>query len=438
MKVLIIGAGPAGEAAVRTFRRLSVPADPVEITVVEKDHPGGLCLNKGCVPSKALLERVHMRTLANLPVDWAEIQAAKKVIVEGIRGQIESSLKTLKVKLVRGSARFRDAQSVEVVSPAGTEVVSFDKAILTTGTENLYPAPFDRFRADLLDSDRMLEVTSTPGSIAIVGGGAIGCEFACLMHAAGANVTIIEMTPSLLPGEDESVVQALTHSFESRGIVVKAGVKVTAVARNGEGWRLTLSNGEAVECEQTLLSVGRAPRFDGLALDRAGIRANGRLVLDEHLRTTNPNIFAAGDVATTRLAHAAAAQAEVAAANLLGGSKTFDGRFVPRCLYSWPEVASVGAWKYELEKAGEPVKTRRAFFRASSKALAAGEPEGFVQIVSDGAGRLRGAQIIGAHATDLIHIFSVALKAEMTVEELGEVMFAHPTLSELIRDAARK
>jgi dihydrolipoamide dehydrogenase len=187
--------------------------------------------------------------------------------------------------------------------------------------------------------------------------------------------------------------------------------------------------------------VGRVPALDGFGLEKAGIKFEKRqLTVNDRLQTTNPNVYAAGDVTLqTRLAHAASVQGEVAAKNALGGSEIFDGSLVPRCLYSWPEVASVGRWKYELEAENKPVKTSRAFFKGSAKALAAGEADGFVQIVSDpGSGRLLGAQIIGPHATELIHVFSVALKAKMSIADFNSVIFAHPTLSETLKDAARK
>ncbi|MBV9079575.1 MAG: NAD(P)/FAD-dependent oxidoreductase [Elusimicrobia bacterium] len=445
--VLIIGAGPAGEAASKAVRRLvspvaagrSEPPRNVQITLVEKEEAGGLCLNRGCIPSKTLLEHVRRRTQVGLPVEWAEIQAAKKAVIQGIRSQLESSLKSNNIQLLRGTARFHDRSTVEIDAPDGRKLVRFDKAILTAGTETVLPPPLDKFKEGLLDSDRMLEVSKTPASLTVIGGGAVGCEFACLLHAAGSKVTIVEMTDGLLPGEDPAIVAALTRSFEARGIVIKTGVRVTAVERAGETWKLTLSNGETIESEQTLVSAGRGPRFEALGLDRAGVEADRRLVVNEFLQTTNPDVYAAGDVAGTRLAHAAAAQGEVAAANALGGSKLYDGSAVPRCLYSWPEVASVGAWKYEREKDNLPVRATRAFFQGSAKAHAAGEIDGFVQIVSDPTdGRILGAQIIGAHATELIHIFSVALKKDMTTAELADVMFAHPTLGETIREAARR
>lgn len=437
MNIVIIGAGPAGEAAAKTARRLNANAT---IFLIEKEQPGGLCLNRGCIPSKTLLEHVHKRASDGKPIDWAQLQSFKSSVVGGIRTQLKSSLKTLKIQLIKGTARFTSPTTVDVASQTGNQSISFDKAIIATGTDAFFPPPLDGYKNEFLDSDKILETTQTPASLIVVGGGAVGCEFACLMNAAGSLVTIVELKEGLLPGEDPAVSAALARSFETRGIHVKTGAKVARVEKQPSRWSLTLSNDETITAEQVLVCVGRAPKYDSLDLDKAGIKAEkAGLVLDSHLKTTNANVYAAGDAATTRLAHAAASQGEVAAANALGGTATYDDRFVPRCLYSWPEVASVGAWKYQLEEKNQPVKASRAFFKGSAKALAANDADGFVQIVSDAdSGKIAGAQIIGPHATELIHIFSVALKKEMTVKELSEVMFAHPTLSEVIKDAVRK
>ncbi len=431
--VVIIGAGPAGEAAASALRRLD---KSVSVTLVEKDRAGGLCLNRGCIPSKTLLEQVHKVLQAKRPVVWSDLQKFKTDVVTGIRTALESRLKREGVNLVQGTARFTGPQTLQV----GTQEILFDKAIVATGTEVYFPTPLDQHKKDLLTSDSLLTITTTPKSILVVGGGAVGCEFACLLNAAGSQVTILEMKDTLLPGEDAAVTSLLQQSLETRGIQVKTGTVVESLEKSSSGWAVKLKNGEKIDVEQVLACVGRIPSPHELDLEKANVKTEkARIVTNETLQTSNPNIFAIGDAAGTRLAHHAAAQGEVAAANVLGKKETCDDRLVPRCLYSWPEVASVGAWKYQLEEAGKPVKASRSFFKGSAKALASGESEGFVQVVSEPeSGKILGAQIIGAHATELIHIFSVALVAGMTLKDLSRVMFAHPTLSELIKEAVRK
>lgn len=440
MHLLIIGAGPAGEAAAKTARRLSATStEPVDITIVEKDELGGLCLNRGCVPSKALLEQVHKIASSGKSVDWSAVQAFKTSVVGTLRGHLENSFRSARIDVVKGHVRFKDGAHVEIVKPDETKVLAFDKAIIATGNEIFVPPPLDQFQNQFLNSDRALNISRTPKDAIVIGGGAVGCEFACLLHAAGAQVTIVELKDTLLPGEDPAIALALQRSLEQRGIKVFTQNKIVAVEKSNRSWKLALSQGEILEAEDVLVCVGRLPRHNLLNLSAADVHTEkGALILNPSLQTTNPNIYAAGDTATTRLAHAAAAQGEVAATNALGGHLLYDDSAVPRCLYSWPEVASVGAWRYQYEQAGKPVKASRAFFKGAAKALAANEADGFVQIVSEPDGRIVGAQIIGPHATELIHIFSVAMKASMTTQTLSEVMFAHPTLGEVIRDAARK
>lgn len=435
--IVIIGAGPAGEAAASALRRLDKTCT---VTLIEKDRAGGLCLNRGCIPSKSLLEQVHRIIQKNQSISWPDLQKHKTEVVTGIRTALEGRLKREGVQWLQGSAHFTGLNSIEVATSKGSQSISFDKAILATGTDIYFPAPLDQHQADLLTSDTILEITQTPKSILIVGGGAVGCEFACLLNAAGSAVTILEMKDGLLPGEDPAVASLLQQNFEARGIKVITGTVVEKLDKTTGGWNVKLKNGESLNVEKVLACVGRLPRTQDLALDKANVKSEKtRIIVNDKLQTSNPSIFAIGDIAGTRLAHHAAAQGEVAAANALGKNESCDDRFVPRCLYSWPEVASVGAWKYQLEEQGKPVKTTRSFFKGSSKALAAGEPEGFVQIVSEPeTGKILGAQIIGSHATELIHIFSVALKANMTVKDLASVMFAHPTLAELVKEAARK
>ena len=441
--LVIIGAGPAGEAAARAARRLtqeSANGSSTQITLIEKEEAGGLCLNKGCIPSKTLLEHVRQWSQSGKKVDWNELQNIKAGVVAGIRSQLERSLKTQKINFIRGTATFENNTTLHIEGKDKSDGFSFEKAIITTGTEIFYPPPLDQFKDQLLTSDTILELRTTPKSMVIVGGGAVGLEFACLLNAAGTKVTVVELQPTILPGEDPAICSALTRSFESRGIKILTNTSLQTIVKESKGWKITLNNGDVLQSEQILACVGRVPNPKLLQIEKAAIELeNRRLKINQHLQTTNPNIYAAGDATTTRLAHAAAAQAEVAATNALGGKEIFDDNLVPRCLYSWPEVASVGAWKYQLEGKNIPVKATRSFYKGSAKALAAGETEGFVQVVSDpNMNKILGAQIIGSHATELIHIFSVALKAEMTTKQLGEVMFAHPTLAEMVKEACKR
>lgn len=441
--IVIIGAGPGGEAAAKR-----AVAKGAQVTVIEKRDLGGLCLNRGCIPSKTLLEAGRLLSQVRaagdyvkgqngLHVQWDLLQKKKEAVVTALRTSVGQNFKRLGVRLVQGDAAFLDGKTLSVKTAAGEERLAFDRAVIATGSHPFFPPPFDAFRDKLLDSDRALELPRLPARMIIVGGGAVGCEFACLFRELGVDVTIVEMTETLLPGEDAAVVRTLRQVFEKRGIAVRTGATVKALA-GGKVWKAGLSDGSTLEAEEVLVCVGRRPGVGALALEKAGVKEEkGRIAVNEFLQTSVPSIYAVGDVnGLSLLAHAAAVQGEVAADHALGEKRAYPHHLVPRCLYTWPEVASVGEWAHSAEAKGSAVKTQRFFFQASAKAMASNEPEGFIQIVSEkDGGRLLGAQIIGPHATELIHIFAVALQGGLTVDQLRGVIYAHPTLAEGVKEA---
>lgn len=442
--IAIIGGGPGGEAAAKR-----AAARGARVTLVEKNRLGGVCLNWGCIPSKALLEAgrlVHAVSAAgaytagatDFRVRWADVQKKKDDLVSTLRASLAQNYKRLGVRVVEGAATFVDPSTLAVRTPAGTERISFDAAVVATGSAPFFPPPFDGLSGTFLDSDRALSLERLPASIAVVGGGAVGCEFACLFRALGVAVTIVEKTEALLPGEDPAVVRVLQAAFASRGIDVRVGTTVRSAQRSGAGWSLALADGGTVSVEELLVCVGRKPSVQGLGLDAAGVRVeNDRPVVDAFLKTSHPSVYAVGDVnGLSLLAHAAAAQGEIAVDHVFGESRPYRNERVPRCLYTWPEVASVGEWTHTAQARGLETKAQRFFFKGSPKALAANEGDGFLQVVSEkGSGTILGAQIVGPHATEIIHVFAMALAAEATVSQMRDVIYAHPTLSEGIREA---
>jgi dihydrolipoamide dehydrogenase len=439
-RVLVIGAGPGGEAAAKR-----AAARGAQVVLVEKRELGGLCLNRGCIPSKTLLEAGRLlhraqgsSTLAGkdgLRLDWAALQKKKDSVVTGLRNALAQSLQRLGVRVVQGEARFIDARKVSV----NGEEVPFDAAVVAAGSAPFFPPPLDGMMDRLLDSDRALTLPAVPESLLVVGGGAIGCEFACLFHGLGARVTLVEKTAALLPGEDPAIVRVLQTSFEKRGIRVVTGATVQSLSGGPGAWKAALSDNGTVEAAAVLVCVGRRPSSKAMAPEAAGIKTEGgRIPVNAHFQTNQPHIYAAGDVnGLSLLAHAASAQAEIAVDHLFGEAHPYDNALVPRCLYTWPEVASVGDWAHTAEAKGIESKSQRFFFQGSAKAMALEETEGFIQVVSEKKpdGRVLGAQIAGPHATDLIHVFSAALAAGMTVSALRRVIFAHPTLAEGVREA---
>ncbi|OGR88446.1 MAG: hypothetical protein A3A86_08315 [Elusimicrobia bacterium RIFCSPLOWO2_01_FULL_60_11] len=410
------------------------------MTVVEKGFVGGACLNWGCIPSKTLLSiGKKLRDMKELSVTpptraalWAEMRKRKDQVIRQLRSDDEKSISLSGAELLSGEARFTSPKSLTVSTKSGERKIDFDKAIIAAGSAPIFPPPLDARKKDILDSDRIFDIETLPSSVAIVGGGAVGCEFACLLHELGVKITLIEKTAGLLPGEDAQIANALRKSFEKRGIQVKDSVTAEMLDGKAGAWKITLSDRSTLEAAQILACVGRRPLGESLGLDKASVKISPKgIPVDSKMRTSNPDIFACGDITgLSLLAHAGSAQGEVAAANALGESKEYDGSLVPRCLYTWPEVASIGT------AAG---KAKRFFFAASGRALAEGDSEGFIQIVlEEGSEKILGGQIIGPHATELIHVLAVAIKAGMASKDLREVIFAHPTFSEGIKGALER
>jgi len=257
----------------------------------------------------------------------------------------------------------------------------------------------------------------------------------------GSAVHLIEMMPGLLPGEDDAAVRTLQSSFEKRGIKLYLGKKVTGVEFNGDNKKLLLDDGSYIEVNEALVSAGRTAQLQDLGLDKLGLEWDRKgIKVDDRLRTKVSGIYAIGDVnGLSLLAHAATIQGEIAAENVMGASEAYDNSLIPKCIYSWPEIASVGLNKKEAEAKGIQVKVKRSFFLSSGRAMTQDDTEGFVQVVTEFlTDRIIGAQIAGGPATEIIHVFSVAIRARMTAKELSKTVFAHPTMAETIHEALVK
>ncbi|OGS04115.1 MAG: dihydrolipoyl dehydrogenase [Elusimicrobia bacterium RIFCSPLOWO2_12_FULL_59_9] len=446
--VAVIGAGPGGYPAA-----LEARARGAKVLLLEKGHVGGLCLNLGCIPSKSYLDVGHklagfkaLSALAEEPaalkLSWEKIRRRKDSAVSFLRGSIERTLKAAGVELVRAEGRFLSDKEIEAVSASGRRsVYAFRSAIVAAGTRPFFPPPFDAHAERLLDSDRIFDLSETPRRLAVIGGGAIGCELSCFFSEMGSEIVLIEKMPRLLPGEDEGVARLLQGSFEKRGIRVAVGATVEELAPQASGWKLRLAGGESLQADQVLVCVGRRAHAEGLGLEKAGVPETGSFVgVDGFLRTPARNIFAVGDInGLAPLAHAATAQGISAARSATGDLSRYDGSLVPRCLYTWPEVASVGLWKRDCLAQGIEIKAQRFFFAASGRALTEGETEGYMQILSDAAtGRILGAQMIGPRVTELIHIISMAIRSGMGRGDFKGMIFAHPTLAEGIRETLER
>ena len=448
-KVLIIGSGPAGYPAALRLKELG--AEP---TIVESWDFGGTCLNRGCIPSKSLLDvgyRVHsMNVLKGLMsegktldfnpamLSWDKIKARRSAAVEKLRTSLEKLFQMKKIEVVRGKAAFTGPDEATITTAAGAVIKNFDFAIIASGTRPGFPPPFDAFRAQLTDSDRVFDLAKLPKSITIVGGGVIGLEFACFFNSLGAEVSVVELMANILAGEDETVVRTLKTSFEKRGVKFYLGKKTAAVEIGAGMKTLILDDGSKIVSEEVLVGAGRYADLSAFGLENLGLKWDRKGVkVNAGMRTELENIYAAGDInGISLLAHSATRQGEIAAENIMGASRVFDEGIVPKCIYTWPEVATVGINKAQAEIGGLAVKTSRAYFLGIGKAVTHDETEGFAQIVYAAADEtILGAQIAGGAATELIHLLALAVKFKLKRQDMREIIYAHPTMAEVIHEA---
>lgn len=435
--LLVIGGGPAGYAA-------AIRASQLGKTVVlaERNRLGGTCLNRGCIPTKALLESAHFYAglkaaqthgveLEIKGFDYGKVIDGKNQIVQNLVNGLHFLMKKREITVLEGEARFLPSGEVWV----GEEVYRPAQVLVATGTAPMELPGLEPDGRVVLNSDQLLERSTLPRSLVIVGGGVIGCEFATVFSSYGVEVTIVELMNRILPMEDSEISQALTREFKKRKIKVVAGAKVVEVER-GEQARVTVDqNGRIsqLEAELVLVSVGRrAVLPQGFS---GQLTARGYVQVDEHFQTTVPKVYAAGDViGGVQLAHLAFEEGWAAVNNMFG-QPTKTGWFVPACVYTAPEVASVGLTEEAArEKFGE-VTVGKYSLKGNGRAVIAGEDSGFVKIVASSDGRVRGAHIIGPQATELISGAAVALEQGLSLQQWAEVVYPHPTVSESIKEA---
>lgn len=444
--VAVIGAGPGGYVAALRAAQLGA-----QVVLIERDRLGGVCLNQGCIPSKALLRSVEVYRLAcegerfgvtasEVKLDWRAAQARKREVVKRLARGVELLLERARVKVVRGEARFVSADAVAV---QGGDRIEGRHFIIATGSHPTRPPIPGLDLPGVLDSQQALELEELPQSICIIGGGAIGVEFATLFVGAGVKVTLVEMLPRLLPTLDRSLGQRLQWSLKRRGAEVLTGARVTGVGATDGELQITIvteSGGKQVPAEKVLCAVGRRPNVEGLGLDAARVRYDGSgIAVDERMRTSVPTIYAIGDVAQGRwlLAHVASHEGLVAAENSCGRNARMHYHAVPACVFSSPEVASVGLSEEEAREQGHDVRVGTFALMGNGKALADGEPEGFVKVVAEGeVGQVVGVHAMGPHVSELIPEGVMAITLEATLEEFAATIHPHPTVSEALAEAA--
>jgi dihydrolipoamide dehydrogenase len=451
--VTVIGSGPGGYVAAIRAAQLGLKA-----AIVEKDKRlGGTCTLRGCIPTKQLLMSAHvyeqMQHAADFGVQASEIQLAfadvqkrkDKVVMKNAKG-IEYLMKKNSITRFNGTGRLALPGKVEITGEDGKkETINTKNIIIATGSV-VRPIPgFETDGARVVNSDHILELKETPKSLIVMGAGAVGVEFASVYSRFGAQTTIVELLPRLVPLEDEEVSQELERSFRKRGIKSQVGTRLEKMEQSDKGVTVTGKDAKGqevkLEAEMLLVAVGRMPYTEGLGLEGTKIRVEkGFIRTDEYQQTGEKGVYAIGDVVPTPLlAHLASKEGIVAVEHMAGQKdvRPINLRLVPNCTYCDPEVASVGLTEAKAREDGYDVKVGKFPFSASGKARILGEEEGFVKIVGEKKyDEILGVHIIGPHATELIAEACVAMQLESTAEELGRTMHAHPTVSEAVMEAA--
>ena len=445
--VVVIGGGPGGYAAA-----LYAAAAGLNVALVERDKVGGTCLHRGCVPAKEFLETAHVRrtiehgadfgvTAKSVTVDFAVSQARKNEIVDRLFKGLTGLLKGRKVTVFSGTARLDVDQMVSVVDGADAGVVAQGKnVILAAGSVPRTLPGFDVDGKVVVTSDEFLDLAALPATAAVIGGGAIGCEFASMLCDMGTKVTILEFLPTILTGCDTEVVNVVGRAFKKRGIEVRAGVNVTGHTPKKDATTITVEGGDDVVVDMVVLSVGRRPCSDGLLGEGTGVVVNERgfVATDGSQRTANPNVFAVGDIVANspQLAHVGFAEAIVAVKTILGEPVVpVDYERVPWAIYSNPEVAFCGLTEATAKEKGYDVVVKKDPFGGNSRAQIIGDTDGVVKIIAekraDGtAGQILGVHMAGPWVTEQLGAGYFAVNWEATAEEAAALIQPHPSLSE--------
>lgn len=450
--VVVIGGGPGGYATA-----LYGASAGLNIALVEKQRLGGTCLNVGCIPAKELLETAAVaRTVAHagefgikaeaLGLDWDRTMTRKQGIIDQLVGGLTGLLKKRKITVFDGLGTLGgDHRTVSITGgESGDVAITGDRIVLAAGS---VPRTIEGFPVDdrqIVTSDELLSIPAVPASAVVIGGGAIGCEFASTLADLGAEVTILEYAPKILPGCDTDVTKVVERSFAKRGITIRTGVAVTSQTTGDDGVTVTFGEGETVTAETVVISIGRRPAADTLGLDQTGVTVDERgfIEVDEYCRTSVPGVWAVGDViSTAQLAHVAFAEGILVITDILGEAAVpvaYDK--VPWCIYCHPEVAFAGHSEASAKEAGYDVVVSKHRFTGNGRAMIVGETDGLVKIIAekqaDGTGgRILGVHMVGPWVTEQLGQGYLAVNWEATVAEVAQFIQPHPTMSELFGES---
>ena len=450
--LVVIGGGPGGYAAA-----LYGASAGLNIALVEKDKIGGTCLHRGCIPAKELLETAAIvRTVKHAgdfgvivepkSVDWGITMARKQAVIDKLAGGVTTLLKNRKVTLFSGNGSLGPDRVVTIVGDDGeTATVTGDAVLLASGSLPRIIPGFEPDGTTVVTSDEFFHLTQIPRRAVVIGGGAIGCEFASTLADLGSSVTILEALPKILPGCDDDVTRVVLQSFKKKGIEIRAGVAVTGhTPMDGGGTTVAFGDGETLETDLVVVSVGRVPFSEGVVSDGTGVTISerGHIEVDELCRTGEPSVWAVGDaIATPQLAHIAFAEGMLIIKDLLGESPAaIDYSRVPWAIYCHPEVAFAGHSEASAKEAGFEVVVSKHRFAGNSRAQILGETDGLVKIIAEkradgNGGRVLGVHMVGPWVTEQLSGGYLAVNWEATVDEIAEYIQPHPSLTELFGES---
>ncbi|MBP2099806.1 dihydrolipoyl dehydrogenase [Enterococcus rivorum] len=447
-EVLVIGSGPGGYVAAIRAAQLGK-----KVTIVEAEAVGGVCLNVGCIPSKALITAGHRYqemlnssflglSAKDVTLDFTKTQQWKnQQVVSKLTSGITALLKKNQVTIVIGQATFISKTSAEVDSKGEKEQIAFQQAILATGSRPIEIKGFP-FGGRILDSTGGLNLTEIPKNLIIIGGGYIGCELAGAYANLGSKVTLIEGSPSILPSFEEDIQELVNNKFKKNGVTVEASAKAISATQTADQVCVEVDCGgkrQKIDADYVMVTVGRKANTDGIGLEAIGVEKDKHqlIKIDSQYRTTQPNIFAIGDIVPgLALAHKASYDGKVAAEVCAGKQVVRDYRVIPAVCFTDPEIAVVGLTKKEAIENGIDAEVAVFPMQANGRALSMNEPDGFIRLVFDKADQsLLGAQIVGVNASELIAEITIAIETFLTLEDVALTIHGHPTVSETIMDA---
>ncbi|UYB37519.1 dihydrolipoyl dehydrogenase [Arthrobacter koreensis] len=449
--VVVLGAGPGGYVAAIRAAQLGL-----SVAIVEERYWGGVCLNVGCIPSKALLRNAELAQIftrqadvfgmhGDVSFDYGAAYDRSRQVADGRVKGVHFLMKKNKITEYDGRGVFKDAHTMEVtLSDGKTEELTFENAIIATGAA-VKLLPGVKLSENVVTYETQILSRDLPAKLVIVGAGAIGMEFGYVLRSYGVDVSIIEFMDRALPNEDPDVSKEITKQYKKLGIPIHTSAKVETVTDNGSSVTVTYTdkdgNAQSVDADRVMMSVGFAPRLDGFGLESTGVEVTerGAIAIDDYMRTSVPNLFAIGDVtAKLQLAHVAEAQG-VVAAETIAGAETMplgDYRMMPRATFCQPQVASFGLTEAQARDEGHEVVVSTFPFTANGKAHGLGEPVGFVKLIADSAyGELLGGHLIGPDVSELLPELTLAQKWDLTASELARNVHTHPTLSEALQEA---